>query len=215
MRAEAVVRVPDRELHLLGTVRGLVSEAARVEAAFDRLQPDALALGLGPEDLDGLEKLEAGTEYEHEYSESDEVYAHYLQQFGPVELPPKDLVVALRLARARGIPVVAVDLPEVAYVDAFTKAVSGWQLLRYNRRVRKLARRPPAAEDALGFHLWWDAQVGRLPGFAALERTREAHMAARLREEPSLRGKVLVVVEAARVEGIARALEPAAASIRH
>ena len=210
MVAEGVVRTRLAEFHLLGTVRGLASEAARVEAAVARLAPDAVAFGVGPEDLDGLTQFEKGAAYEHDYSESDEVYAHFLAQYGPVELPPRDLVAGYRAARERGVPTVAVDLPEVAYVEAFTKAISGWQLLRYNRRVRRLARRPPVADDAMGFHLAWDREVRRLKGFDDLEGQREAHMAARLLAEPALRGRVLVLLEAARVEGVLRRLEAAA-----
>lgn len=214
VRTEAVLRVGDREVHVLGTVRGLASEAARVEAAMVRLEPQAIALGVGPEDLDGLRKLQGGAEYEHEYSEADEVYAHYLGQFGPVQLPPPDLVAAVRVADARGIPVLALDLPEVAYVEAFTQEISGFQLLRYNRRIHKLARKPPAAEDPMAFHLWWDQQVGKLEGFARLERRREQHMAAQLLAAKAPPGRVLVLVEAARADGFVRALEappPAAA----
>lgn len=202
-----MLRVGEREYDIVGTVRGLVSEAARVEAAFDRVEPAAVALGVGPEDLEGLAKYQEGASYEHDYSEADEVYAHYLRQFGEVELPPRDLVAAVRLARDRGVEVVPIDLPEVQYVEAFTREISGWQLLRYNRRVRKLARKPPQAEDAMGFHLGWDREVTRLEGFARLEREREERMAARLLGAPLPPGRVLVLVEAARVEGLVRSLE--------
>lgn len=207
MRTEAIVRSGSTEFHIVGTVRGLASEAARVEQVMAHLQPAGVALGVGPEDLDGLRQLQAGTAYEHEFSEADEVYAAYLEQFGAVALPPPDLVAAVRLADAGGKPVVALDLPEVAYVEAFTQEISGFQLLRYNRRIRKLARKPPAVEDAMGFHLWWDAQVSRLDGFARLERRREGHMAAALRTGTWPPGRVLVLVEAARVEGLVRSLE--------
>lgn len=205
--AEAVIRAGDREFHVVGTVRGLVREAERVEALIAKLEPQAVALGLGPEDLQGLERLEAGASYEHDFSEADEIYAHFLGQFGEVALPPRELVAALRAARARDIPVLAVDMPEVAYVDAFTKAVTAWQLLRYNRRVRKLARSAPALEDALEFHLWWDRQICRLAGFARVERLREQHMASTLLGGSAPPGRVLVLVEAARVEGLVLAID--------
>ena len=207
MRAEAVRQVGHHELHVLGTVRGLASEEERVAAAFDRLEPAGVALGVAPEDLEGLRSVDGGAAYEHEFSEADDIYAHYLQQFGPVALPPRDLVAAVRIARERGVPVATLDLPEVQYVETFTGAVSGWQLLLYNRRVRKLARKPPVAEDALAFHLWWDAQIRRLGGFDRLERAREAHMAAELGRLALPAGRVLVLVEAARVAGMVAALD--------
>lgn len=214
-RTEAVVRADGREFHVVGTVRGLASEEARVEEAFARLEPQGLALGVPPEDLEGLAQLAAGAEYEHEYSEADEVYAHYLEQFGAVELPPRDIVAAYRAARERGLPVAAIDLPEAEYVDKFTQAVSTWQLLRYNWRVRRIAKRPPAAASALEFHLWWDREVGRLKGFAALERSREEAMASRLLAAELPSGRVLVLLEAARVEGLLRALAALLAPAAH
>lgn len=215
MRTEGVVKVAGREVHLLGTVRGLASEAQRVEAAMARVRPQVVALGVGPEDLEGLRKLQGGETYEHDYSEADEVYAHFLGQFGPVELPPPDLVAAVRLADERGVPVVALDLAEVPYVERFTEAISGWQLFRYNRRIHKLARKPPVVEDAMAFHLWWDAQVSKLSGFARLERAREDHMAMRLRATELPPGRVLALVEAARVEGMLRALSAETVSESH
>jgi hypothetical protein len=216
-RDEAVVEHGPRSFHLLGTVRGLRSEGLRVASAFDALRPAAVALGVGPEDLDGLSKFAEGASYEHEYSEADEVYAHYLGQFGEVELPPLDLVVAVRRARAAGLPMLPIDLPEAQYVDLFTRSVSGWTLLRYNRRVRQLARRPPRAGDALDFHLRWDAEVRRMAGFRQLEDAREAAMAASLQRGPLPEGCILVLVEAARLAGIEtrlRASQPNTPEVR-
>jgi hypothetical protein len=166
-----------------------------------------VALGVGPEDLQGLVAFVGGATHSLELSDADEVYEHYLRQYGDVELPPPDYVTAVQLAQKAGLPVVALDLPEVAYVTRFTEEISGWALLRYSRRVHSLARHPPPTEDALGFHLWWDEQVRRLGGFDAVERAREEAMAKSLREERWPEGDVLVVLEAARLAGVQRAFE--------
>jgi hypothetical protein len=189
-------------LRFLGTVPGLRAEGARVGARFEAVRPAAVGLGVGPEDLAGLQAFVGGATFEPSGSEADEVYEHYLRQYGEVELPPPDYVAAVQLAGKAGVPVVALDLAEVAYVQRFTEEVSGWAMLRYSRRVHRLARSPPPAEDALGFHLWWDEQVRRLGGFEALERAREQAMASRLRSEAWPAGDVLVVVEAARLAGV-------------
>lgn len=207
MRARGEVERGNVEFRVVGTVRGLVSEADRVGREFRESPPQAVALGVAPEDLRGLEELGQGADYEHDYSEADAIYAHFLEGFGPVELPPRDLLTAVQAARERGIPLVAIDLPEADYVDAFTRYVTAWQLLRYNRLVRKLAKRAPGAPDAMTFHLQWDAHVRRLRGFDALERAREDAMVRRLLGAQWPAGRVLVLVEAARVEGVLQRLE--------
>ncbi|MCA1813702.1 MAG: hypothetical protein LC624_07095 [Halobacteriales archaeon] len=191
-------------LHLVGTVPGLKSEGSRIGALFEELRPSAVALGVGPEDLAGLQAFVGGATFEPMGNDADDVYEHYLRQYGEVELPPPDFVAIVQLAGKAGLPIVALDLPEVAYVTRFTEEVSGWALLRYNRRIQQLARHPPPCDDAVSFHLWWDEQLRRLAGFAAVERAREQAMAARLRAEAWPAGDVLVVLEAARLEGVVR-----------
>lgn len=203
---------PRGTLHVLGTVPGLKSEGARVAEHFERVRPAALGLGVGPEDLAGLRAFASGAAYEPADSEADEVYAHYLAQYGEVELPPPDYVAAVQLAGKAGIPVFPLDLPEAAYVARFTEEVSGWAMLRYSRRVHQLARHPPPTEDALGFHLWWDARVRRLGGFDAVERARERAMASRMRGEAWPAGDALVVLEAARHAGVVAAWQAGSAA---
>lgn len=207
------MRRSDAEFHIVGTIRGLASEASRVEAAFGAIRPDAVALGVGPEDLEGLARFSEGAEYEHEYSLSDEIYSHFLEQFGEVSLPPRDLVAAVRLAREHGLEVVPIDMPEHAYVDLFTDSVGALQLLRYQRRLRRLAAKPLAGRTAMEWHLAWDEEVTRLRGFARVERVREDRMAERLQAFPH-GGTVLVLLEAARVEGVMRRLEAASGAER-
>lgn len=194
-------------LHLEGTVPGLKAEGPRIAERFDALQPAAVALGIGPEDLAGLRAFVGGATYEPVGSDADDVYEHYLRQYGDVELPPPDYVTAVQLAAKASLPIVPLDLPEVAYVQRFTDEVSGWALLRYNHRVHQLARHPPPVDDALGFHLWWDEQVRKVRGFDAVERAREQAVAARLRTEAWPRGDVLVVLEAARLAGVVASWE--------
>lgn len=216
------IAVPGGEVHVLATVHGLVSEAARVEEAFRRVAPRAVALGLGAEGVAGLRhhlarKAEpvAPVErpddpYDYDAAElladSEIAYGIALQKFGKVLLPPPDLLAAVRLAIESEVPVLGVDFSEEQYGEAFSKSVSAWALLRYSRRSRAIERRPPVAATPREFALAWDAHLTRIRGYAALERAREARMAAGARALAAEHGVVLLVVDPPREAGVAEAL---------
>jgi hypothetical protein len=206
---ETSVPVEGGDVVVLSTVQGLVSEAARVEAAFREVEPSVVALGISPESAGALLRYQPRPDEDpfEDLPDAEVAYSVALAKFGPVDLPPPDLVAAARLARERGIPVYGVDLTEEAYVTAFSKEVSGWSLLRWGRRQRRLARRPPAASDARAFSLAWDAQVRRVAGIARVEEQREAAIAAGARAlAKQAGGRVLLVVDAPREAGVLRGL---------
>src|SRR5688572_5872617 len=58
---QARLRIGGCDVLLLGTVAGLVPDAARVRQAFDAFMPEVIALGVPPEDLEAL-RLLAGTD---------------------------------------------------------------------------------------------------------------------------------------------------------
>lgn len=149
-----------------------------------------------PYDYDAAEML----------TESEAAYGIALRAFGDVKLPPRDLLVAVELAGKAGVPVLGVDLSEEEYGEEFSKRVSTWGLLRYTRRVNKLSRRPPKAENARDFVLAWDAALRRVKAVDGLERAREHTMADRARALAKEHGDVLLVVEVPREAGVVAAL---------
>lgn len=201
------------EVVLLSTVHGLVAERERVVGALHTERPDVLALGQSAESVASLLHYEPSPEVDpyDDLMDHDLVYAAQLEAFGEVRLPPADLVAAARWAQDAGIPVFGVDLAEEAYSTLFTKSVSTFGFLRYGNIQRRLSRRPPRAADARALSLVWDAKFRKVKGIRVVEAAREAHMAehaARLaRETP---GKVMLVVDAPREEGIAKLLASAA-----
>ena len=54
------LRLHDCDVHLLGTIPGFVPDGARVQAALDTGAVACVALGVPPEDLEGLAKLHEG-----------------------------------------------------------------------------------------------------------------------------------------------------------
>ena len=204
---------PPGEVLLFSTVQGLVSEVARVQEAFRDARPQALALGLSPESVAALLRYAPGMEGASEadlfedLSDHEYVFAVKLKEYGEVALPPPDVLEAARLAQEAGAGVFGVDLTEEQYEDAFTDEIGALGLLRYGRVQRRLARRPPRAPDARSFSLAWDAAVRRVKGIARVEARREAAIAARARAlAAEVGGTVLLLVDAPREEGVARAL---------
>ncbi|MEA3199453.1 MAG: hypothetical protein QOE90_881 [Thermoplasmata archaeon] len=198
---------------LVGTVQGLVAEAARVREAFEAARPRAVALGVSPEAAGALLRYQPveGADPFDDLPDAELAFAARLQEYGDVALPPPDLLEAVRLAREAGVPVYGADLPEERYEEVFAAEVSAWGLLRYGRVQRKLAKRPPAAPDARAFALAWDARLRRIKGLDRVERAREAHVAATARSlARQAGGPLLLVVDAAREPGVRAHLEEGA-----
>lgn len=205
------VTVPGGEVSVLATVHGLLAEKERVRAAFLDERPFAVALGVGPEAAAALARYEPQPDVDpfEDLPDHDYVYSVRLSAFGPVDLPPPDLLEAARLAKEHGTPLYGVDLSEEAYEDAFAEEVGGWGFLRYGRIQKKLARAPPAAADARAFSLAWDAAIRKVKGIAAVEARRERHIAAGARAlAEKVQGRVLLVVDAPREAGVLTALRP-------
>jgi hypothetical protein len=198
------------EVVVLPTVQGLVAERDAVRRAFTLEAPAAIALGVSPEAAASLLRFERAPDMDDPFEDlpdHDYVYSVVLREFGEVDLPPPDLLEAARIGKAAGLPVYGVDLPDEAYEEAFTREVSVWGFLRYGRIQRRLARKPPRAPDARAFSLAWDAAIRRVKGIARLERMREERIAAGARAlAAQVGGRVLLVVDHPRAEGVQRAL---------
>lgn len=205
MERERRLPVGPATVHLLGTVHGLRSEAELVKSAFAAMEPDAVGLAISPEDLAGLEAYVAGPA-EPPSIPIDDPYVQSLARYGELAAPPPDLETALRLAREANVPTVALDLTDAAYTDAVTEHVSAWQLLSQSRRERRLAKRGSEAPTAWEHALAWDAERRKSRGYARVEELREEHVAQAVRHLAAKYARVLVVVEVARVEGVARHL---------
>lgn len=199
------LRVAGADVLVVDTVLGLESEAQVVDDALGAFDPDAVALGVSPSELDGLHEYLAASG-DPPTPEPDR-YAQGLAEFGAISLPPPCLLAAARAARAREIPLEPLDLPEEAYTETFTDQVSTWQLFWNTRREKKLARDPPDVASAREYALAWDEERRRSDGLAHLEAKREVHMAETLRDVADRHHRVLVVVETPRAAGLVDELD--------
>ena len=199
------VRIGSSTVHLLPVVKGLKSETAAVEAAFGEVRPDAVAVSLSAEEVEGLRNLPE--DYEPELSRYEEIYAEGLSRFGEVAAPPPCYVATVELADHLKVPLLPIDLDERSYTDLYCAAVSGTNLFRHSTRTWLLKRRSFRAETPQDFVRAWDRAVNGLSGFRTIEEKRTEAMASGIRAASAGHGNLLAVVECERFDDVVHALE--------
>ena len=199
------IGIGDSVVHLLPVIKGLKSEAKKVQDAFDRVRPDKVAISLSAEELEGLRNLP--DDYEPELSRYDEMYAEGLSKFGEVAAPPPCHVAAVELADHGGVPIVPVDLDEKSFTELYCAAVSGGALFRHSTRTWLLKRKHFKAETAEQFVLAWDKAVNNLEGFRTIETRRADTIADGIRTEAKSAGNLLAIVELERAADVLKRLE--------
>lgn len=187
-------------ISILPVVRGLVSEEESVANAFREIGPDAVAVSISREELEGLRRKEDYDKYEP--SSLEIAYAENLSIFGKVEIPPPCFVKSLELCDQDKVPIIAIDMDEEKFSDMFCDSVGGLDLLRESLFARKAWKKKFDLSSPESFVIDWDRRVNRASGFRELERAREKHMAEVLADAARTHKKILAVVECERVEGV-------------
>lgn len=207
---QARLQVAGHDVLLLGTIAGFGPEADRVRQAYDAFRPQAVALGVPPEDLASLDALTV-KERQAELPPldvADEKLLSLLAAFGPTRIPSPDLEAAHDLAKADGVPLAALDLDDESHASAFTRHVRFVHVLQSNAIKSRLLKRGVGGADAYAVAANWDAAWTRPKGLRRVEDEREAWMAQRLRAEAA-KGTVLAVVPSVRLAGIVAHLQRA------
>ncbi|HET6399417.1 MAG TPA: hypothetical protein VFH47_07685 [Candidatus Thermoplasmatota archaeon] len=207
MPPEARLAVAGCDLLVLGTVAGLEAEGARVRQAAEAHDPQAVGLGVPPEDIATLDQL-AGRPLPEDAA-PDVQQAHLLrllERFGPVRLPSADLEAAHAYARARGLPLLPLDLDDEAHARLFTQRIGIRHIVAQNFTQKRLLRQAFGdARDAWDLSERFDRQLHR-GAFRALEEERERHMAAELRTACAAHRRVLAVLPHPRMQGVVQRL---------
>lgn len=209
---QARLRLGGSDVLLVGTVPGFVPDGDRVSQAFQAFLPDAVALGVPPEDVRTLQAL-AGADPKPELPEPDDVTARLLellQRFGATAVPSPDLERATALALEHNVPVVALDVDDATHSQLYTKHVKFRHVVQSNSVKRRLLKDGVDGADAYELARNWDAAWTRPKGLRAVEEAREEQMARRLRECATKHHRLLAVVPAVRLAAIVAHLQPAA-----
>ncbi|MBE0519269.1 MAG: hypothetical protein IH630_08645 [Thermoplasmata archaeon] len=207
MKAMTTINANGHMIHILPVIKGLKSEADKVKDAFEKVQPNKVAISLSKEEIEGLRNLP--DDYEPELSRYDEIYVSRLGRYGEVAAPPPCYVAAVELSDHFGIPLVPVDLDEVSYTDLYCAAVTGSALFRHSTRTWALRHRSFNAETPEEFVVLWDRVINGMQGFRLIESKRVEAMAKGILDASTSSKDLLVVLELERAQEVSERIKEA------
>lgn len=173
--------------------------------AIEETEPEAVALTVGREDLEALQEYDGAEHPPGNWEE--ELYVAGLGHWGDVRKPPPCYVEAVRAAAERGIPLRALDFNDEDYTDKYVTYVTAWDLIFHSRLEKKARKHAFLAETPEAFVVEFDAYVNDPEGYVELERSREKHIAKRIRKLVAAHASLLAVVEYERAAGVRTLLD--------
>jgi pheromone shutdown protein TraB len=199
-----VITVGEARVVLLAAVRGLVQEGERVRRAVEEVNPDAVAITVGREDLESLRTYDGA---EHPPSNwEEEMYVAGLEAWGAVRKPPPCFVEAVRAAQERDIPVRALDFNDEDYTEVYVTRIDAMDLLFHTRLEKKIRKHRFTSTTPEDFVVEFDRVVNDPEAYARLEEERERHIARRIAKLAGRHRSLLAVVEHERAAGVRKRL---------
>tara|TARA_A100001035_G_scaffold71990_1_gene55175 strand:+ start:756 stop:1385 length:630 start_codon:yes stop_codon:yes gene_type:complete len=193
------ITLGNSEIRILSTVKGLVSESDIVESEIESFDPDLVALGIGPEEVNGTRDWD-GEPYD--MSGWDEIYGLSLRKIvgdKGVKLPPPSFSSAIKVSDSKKIDVIGIDMDEESFTEAYTKNISTWQLFKRGRLEKSMSKAGIEGKTPEEIALNMESSIRELSGFANLERERVKTMAENLRVQSETRKKILSIIEISNV----------------
>jgi len=193
------ITLGNSEIRILSTVKGLVSESDIVESEIESFDPDLVALGIGPEEVNGTREWD-GEPYD--MSGWDEIYGLSLRKIvgdKGVKLPPPSFSTAIKVSDSKKIDVIGIDMDEESFTEAYTKNISTWQLFKRGRLEKSMSKAGIEGKTPEEIALNMESSIRELSGFANLERERVKTMAENLRVQSEIRKKILSIIEISNV----------------
>ncbi len=191
------------KVYIFGIVKGLVSEAERLEKEIKKIKFDVGGLPISKEEREGLEEFMVREDIETnvEPSTPEKVYAEKLKRFGEVSLPPPSYTFFMNYCFKNDIEIEALDMDEEHYTMAYCDHVTGFQWIRQALREKGLRKKKIKADDPAEFANEWDRFINKLKGFQELEAHREKIIAKNI-DRFSERGDMVAIVEEERINGV-------------
>ena len=193
------ITLGNSEIRILSTVKGLVSESDIVESEIESFNPDLVALGIGPEEVNGTREWD-GEPYD--MSGWDEIYGLSLRKIvgdKGVKLPPPSFSTAIKVSDSKKIDVIGIDMDEESFTEAYTKNISTWQLFKRGRLEKSMSKAGIEGKTPEEIALNMESSIRELSGFTNLERERVKTMAENLRVQSETRKKILSIIEISNV----------------
>lgn len=190
-------------LVLAGGILGLAEDGPELAEHLEAGSYDDILLGIPFEDLDAI-RATTGREGTHEFERDagDEAYLKLLARFGRTQVPPGDLYAAYEYAKRRGLNVEAIDLGDEGHTAVWTQHVGMFELMRSNRRLKRIGDEEFHAKTAEEFAREWDRALFPTKGLRRVQSEREAWMAKRIGELAQRGRRAFALVPLARWAGV-------------
>ncbi|MDG1545507.1 MAG: hypothetical protein P8R32_04595 [Candidatus Poseidoniia archaeon] len=201
------INLGNTEIRILSTVKGLVSESQIVENEIEAFNPDLVALGMGPEEVNGTREWD-GEPYD--MSGWDEIYGLSLRKIvgdKGVKLPPPSFSTAIKVSDSKETDVIGIDMDEISFTEAYTKNISTWQLFKRGRLEKSMTKSGIEGQTPEEIALNMESSIRKLSGFSKLESERVKAMASNLRIQTDSRDKILAIIEISNVSDLLRELK--------
>ena len=197
------IKIDECTIDILPIIRGLVSETGKVLSALKEKEYDGVAVALGADQVEQIIKREEAEEDYPDVSDLDAVYADFLMNFGPVNLPIPAYVALLDACNDSGMKIVPLDMDEDVYAEMYCQKVSTMQLFKEDKVARKALKHSFDLSSPDNFVIEWDNYVNRkLKGLCLLSMEREAFMADTLVNSIEGHKNIIAVIELERLAGI-------------
>ncbi len=178
----ALFELEEKKVAFLEIVWNLVEEEEKVSRAIEEIEPEAILLDIGEEDLEFLYQHEKD-QIPVELSYVDLSYIKKLSRYGEVSQPSPHLTKLIEVARSKGIPVKAIDLDDDGYLEAFYRDVTARELFMRALQLRWMRAKKFNEPDPHEFSLRWNEALSNARGYNNLMSERISYMAERIRRD--------------------------------
>ncbi len=200
-----VLWVGPSKVSLVPVIRGPVSEGERVRDLFRDAPYEAIALSISPGELEAL-KADPNVQMAPS-SSTEDLYLRELTKFGPVQKPPPCFVEAVRVSGSMGMSCFALDMGEEEFTELYCNEVSGWEMIRYSLRLKKLFKASIPGETPEDLVMNIDSILTDFKGHRRVEESRETHISSRIVDLSGRGLTLLALVDRERLEGVIQKLQ--------
>jgi hypothetical protein len=200
-----IARLPGPgDLLLVAPVRGLASEASATVRALEQHRPEAVGLGISPDEMRGLLEyfVTSAAEPVVPLTANERSEVRGLVRFGEVRVPNPSFVAALHWTAAVGMPTEALDPTDDRTASLFAENIGYIELVRRTVRERRVARAPPTPATPDEFALAWDQEVAGGRGSRNFARGRDRHLVRAARSLANEHSRIAVVIDRERFDGV-------------
>ncbi|MCL2149191.1 MAG: hypothetical protein FWH47_07640 [Methanomassiliicoccaceae archaeon] len=184
---------------ILPVVKGLVSEADKVKAAYGGYE--AYSASLGIEEIIAIKRRDEIEDIQ-ELSEIDMVYVHHLSAFGDIESPAPAFCELIDLCAKDSMDVIPLDMNNGEFTEMYIHTVSALEFVKEHRLAKKGMKRVFDMSSPEAFAVSWDGYLNSVKGYERVSQKREEHMASQIIDIARYRGSLLAVVEVERVNNM-------------